>query len=129
MDRPQWLLDLNEVQLLALCIWSEARGEPYLGKLAVGHVVQNRVAAQSWFGQTMGAVILKPWQFSWFNEPTGPVQVDDACLAIADLTARNVTIDPTGGATHFHADYVKPDWAALMKFTGQIGRHLFYLGS
>jgi hypothetical protein len=33
--------------------------------------------------------------------------------------------DPTRGALFFHADYVKPGWNN-MKYTVQIGRHLFY---
>ena len=33
--------------------------------------------------------------------------------------------DPTKGALFFHADYVKPMWNN-MRYTAQIGRHLFY---
>ena len=33
----------SEVYLLAKCIYAEARGEPYAGKVAVGAVILNRV--------------------------------------------------------------------------------------
>ncbi len=69
MSSGQVQLDrLTEPQLLARCIWGEARGEPIQGKLAVAHVVLNRVKAQSYYGKTIRDVILKPWQFSCFNE-------------------------------------------------------------
>lgn len=60
--------DLDEPHLLALCIYREARGEGFLGKRAVGCVVRNRVNAQSYFGHSYDAVILRPYQFSSFNQ-------------------------------------------------------------
>jgi len=30
------------------------------------------------------------------------------------------------GALHFHATYIKPDWAAQRKQLARIGRHVFY---
>lgn len=32
--------------------------------------------------------------------------------------------DPTHGATHYHADYVNPDWG--YQRTVKIGKHIFY---
>ena len=32
----------------------------------------------------------------------------------------------TAGATHYHADWVNPDWASAYPQTAQIGVHLFY---
>lgn len=126
MNRPQWLLDLSELHLLALCIWSEARGEGSLGKLAVANVVMNRVARPSWWGNSIQSVILKPWQFSWFNAPAAPVTVDPISLTVAELVMGGATRDNTLGSTHFHATYVAPNWVNTMSFKCQIGRHLFY---
>ena len=35
-------------------------------------------------------------------------------------------IDITDGATHYHADYVKPAWAKTKTKTIEIGDHIFY---
>ena len=35
-------------------------------------------------------------------------------------------VDITDGATHYHADYVKPDWAKTKTRTTEIGDHIFY---
>jgi spore germination cell wall hydrolase CwlJ-like protein len=32
----------------------------------------------------------------------------------------------TEGATHYHADYVKPNWIDDMQLVGSIGEHIFY---
>ena len=34
--------------------------------------------------------------------------------------------DITLGATHYHANYVKPIWAQKLTLTTQFGRHIFY---
>lgn len=59
--------NLSDADLLALCIWREARGEGMLGKRGVAHVVCNRIAARSFFGHDVHSVILRPYQFSSFN--------------------------------------------------------------
>lgn len=38
----------SDAELLARCIWGEARSESVEGKLAVAHVVLNRVKAKSY---------------------------------------------------------------------------------
>ena len=35
-------------------------------------------------------------------------------------------IDPTGGATFYHAEYVKPKWRHSMSSSLKIGKHIFY---
>jgi len=139
MSSGQVQLDrLTEFQLLARCIWGEARGEPIRGKLAVAHVVLNRVKAQSYYGKTIRDVILKPWQFSCFNEndpnlakilSLNSINPDLAyCQAVADVALLADNPDPTGGGTHYHAPQVKPSWAGSeqMIFLCRIGNHLFY---
>ena len=58
---------LTDEQLVALCVWREARGEGNLGKRAVAHVIQNRASAGGWWGHDWRTVVLKPYQFSSFN--------------------------------------------------------------
>lgn len=48
------------------------------------------------------------------------------CLEIAGRAVEGKLIDRTGGATHYHADYVSPYWAKGQKPTVTIGRHIFF---
>jgi N-acetylmuramoyl-L-alanine amidase len=129
---------LPEVELLARCIWGEARGQSVQGKLAVAHVVLNRVNARAYYGRTIKEVVLKPWQFSCFNENDpnlakilglNVANPDLAyCHAVADVALLTDNPDPTGGATHYHATQVRPSWvsSAQMTFLCRIDNHLFY---
>lgn len=59
-----------DIQLLAKCMWLEARGEGIDGMYAVGHCVANRIGAPG-FPKTWSEVILSPNQFSW-TRPDDP---------------------------------------------------------
>ena len=50
--------------ILARTIWAEARGDGWEGMQAVASVVLNRVKQNSWYGKSIVAVCLFPWQFS-----------------------------------------------------------------
>jgi len=129
---------LSDAELLARCIWGEARSESIEGKLAVAHVVLNRVKAKSYYGHTVKEVMLKAWQFSCFNEndpnlakilalkPDNPGLAD--CQAVSDMALLGQSHDPTGGATHYHTTSIKPSWANSKQMTllCRIGNHLFY---
>lgn len=128
-----------EYALLALCVWREARGEPYRGKLGVAWSIRNRVYKHSWFGKDWEDVVLKPWQYSSFNtnDPNavklpGAPQQDPAwaeCMQVAEDVYANVIADPTGGATHYHVATMSPPppWAVTAQFKVQLGNQLFYV--
>jgi len=46
-------------------------------------------------------------------------------VASAVLEGRTYLAD-VGGATHYHADYVRPSWSRRLKKMDVIGRHIFY---
>lgn len=58
----------EELMTLSKIIWEEARGEPYIGKVAVGAVAMNRLETKSSeFGAENGKlleVLLKKWAFA-----------------------------------------------------------------
>lgn len=118
-----------------LCIFAEARGEPYDGQVAVGNVIRNRMKRHFFSNGTVVSTVCSPHQFSWMN--TGDAQrirvlaarwdeapLQTACQAWHESAVRLVV----GAATHYHADYVNPWWAkaAGIRFVRRIGRHLFY---
>lgn len=127
----------QSVRCMALNIYHEARGEPLQGKIAVAHVVLNRVAASQWPGQIC-AVVQQGGerrryrcQFSWWcdGRPDAPRDVAAwrESLLVALLIRRGATDDPTKGALWYHADTVSPYWAKVFKPYKKIGRHIFYV--
>ena len=133
--------DGKAVHTLARTIWGEARGEPVRGREAVAACVMNRVTLAlarggHWWGGDVISVCRAPYQFSCWN-PDDPnreklfaVDADDpvyrSCVRIARRAIRGALTDPTGGATHYHAEGVKPWWAAGRSPCARIGGHLFY---
>ena len=109
---------------------AEAVGEGADGMTAVAHVIKNR-ALQS--GASPGDVVREPKQFSAYSKPgdgARRAQRDPAIRAEVEKILTGVfdgqSADPTGGADHYHADYVSPGWAGSMTETTKIGRHHFY---
>ncbi len=139
---PGKFLPLNgEVELLARTLYGEARGETVRGKEAVAAVIINRVARAKerggyWWGDSLGLVCKKPWQFSCWNEGdpnlkkitavTPQNRVFQSCISIARRAASGALDDPTGGATHYHTKATNPPWARAKAPCFEIGNHLFY---
>lgn len=125
---------LTEENLLAWLLWGEAEGEGPLGQLAVAHAVLNRAAKPRWWGDSVRSVILAKNQFDgvarWPHYIAYPSHLvhppAGGYSAIATLALGGHTLDPTGGATHFHASWAAPAWAGQLRQTAVIGRHLFY---
>jgi len=127
----------DDLSIMARTVFGEARGEPYQGRLAVAHVILNRVRAGGWFGASVSEVCLKRWQFSCWN-PGDPnrarlfqVELDDRNLldcSRACLDALGGGEDPTTGATHYYATSlpVPPRWVRGRAPNVVIGRHAFF---
>ena len=127
----------DDVNLLGLVIWREARGEIDEAQLGVGCSIRNRVKKGGWWGNTYRTVILKPWQYSSFNEgdpnSTKFPDPNDAvwlqCLENASLIINGNCDDNTGGAQSYFdrsLDNNPPNWAATMTHTLDLGRLHFY---
>lgn len=117
-------------QDLRKTIAAEAAGEGETGMIAVGNVIRNRAERR---GKGLADVVREPKQFTGYEAPgEGALQIlqDPDQLAkidsIIDRMASGELPDVTGGADHYHADYVSPDWGGKMPKTTQVGSHLFY---
>jgi spore germination cell wall hydrolase CwlJ-like protein len=115
------------VMCLALNVYFEARSEPIKGQQAVAHVTLIRARERN---MRVCDVVFEPAQFSWtISDPkVTNEKAWAAALKVAQRAYRRKSTDPTGGANHYHADYVKPrtwDFAKLTR-TATIGRHVFY---
>lgn len=111
--------------LLARLINGEARGEPYIGQVAVGAVVMNRVKSPE-FPNTIAGVIYQKGQFSCvtdgqFNKP----MEKNSTVYKAAKEAMNGS-DPTNGALYFYnPKTTKSKWLFSLKTVATIGNHRF----
>lgn len=126
----------EDLTCLAQNIYFEARSEPTEGKLAVAHVVMNRVASR-YFPETVCGVVrdgtdrtLNKCQFSWYCDGKRDVVTDDTAwkesMHLASQVYWGRASDNSGGALWYHADYVKPFWRKAFVRGPKIGRHIFY---
>ncbi len=120
---------------LTEAIYFEARGEPVEGQIAVGEVVLNRVDAPNYPADVctvvhQGAGNAPACQFSYTCDGIPDRVTDAASWDLAGRIARYLLDGAprrfSGNATHYHADYVDPDWARAYPQTAHLGRHLFY---
>ena len=113
----------SDVMLLARLIYGEARGESYVGQVAVGAVVMNRIKSAS-FPNTMAGVIYQSYAFT---------AVDDGQINLTpDATAKQAAQDamngwdPTYGALYYYNPRTATSsWIFSRKTTVTIGNHVF----
>lgn len=141
--------DFNEeMKCMAENMYWESRNQSFRGLIAVGNVVMNRVK-DSRYPDTICEVVkqgpeIKSWksdkyypkrnscQFSWYCDgKSDSIPHPDAALfetvrMMAVKVAAGFFGDMTDGATHYHAYYVRPSWAATKTPTVRIDAHIFY---
>ncbi|HXL04174.1 MAG TPA: cell wall hydrolase [Bacillota bacterium] len=113
----------SDYELLAQVISGEARGEPYLGKVAVGAVVMNRVRSPL-FPSTVSGVIYDDWAFtSVYDGQIGCTPDPDSYRAAGEALSGR---DPTYGALYFYNPArVTSYWIFTRPVTTVIGNHYF----
>jgi len=139
-ERRKRVRDFHKQSVLCLArnIYYEARGEPVAGQYAVAEVTMNRRASRRYPNTVCEVVYQKNWDplrgryvgaFSWteFDSLPDPKGEDwQRALAIAEAVYYERYTPTLKGATHFHANYIKPDWAKEKYRVAKIGRHIFY---
>lgn len=111
------------INLLARIISAEGRGEPYIGQVAIGAVIMNRIEHPS-FPDTLAGIIYENGAFTalvdgQFNEPIA----ESAYAAARDALSG---WDPTGGCIYYY-NPSKTDNQFMKSRTVQkvIGEHYF----
>ena len=121
---------------LADAVYFESRGEPITGQIAVAQVVLNRAFSGFYPRDVCGVVYQNAHRYL-------ACQFTFACMGLsltvrepdarerAERIARDVLdgrlwVEDVGKSTHYHAYWVHPWWARLMKTLSQIGVHTFY---
>jgi N-acetylmuramoyl-L-alanine amidase len=115
----------NDVYVLSKIIAGEARGESYVGQVAVGAVIVNRVRNPN-FPNSVYGVVFEPGAFTavsdgqYYSEPTDSA-VKAARSAISGW-------DPTGGAIYYwNPATATSKWIWSRKIITRIGKHVFGL--
>lgn len=113
----------NDIQLMANAVYGEARGEDYIGQVAVAAVILNRVQSAT-FPNTVSGVIFEPRAFTAVAD--GQIWLtpnDQAKKAVMD--AMNGW-DPTGNAIYyFNPDTATSGWIWSRPQIKRIGKHIF----
>lgn len=113
----------NDIQLLANAVYGEARGEPYVGQVAVAAVILNRIESAT-FPNTVAGVIFEPRAFT--------AVADGQIYLTPNETAKEAVLDaingwdPTGNALYyFNPDTATSSWIWSRPQIKQIGKHIF----
>ena len=113
----------QNLNLLARAVYSEARGEPYTGQVAIAAVVLNRVR-DSRFPNTISGVIYQPGAFTAVNDG----QFNLAPNETAYKAARDALNgwDPTYGCIYyFNPATATSSWIWSRPIIIKIGKHNF----
>jgi hypothetical protein len=130
------------VVFLALCVWREARGEDIPTKIAIAHVVKNRVDREWGRQKTFQDVVTAPWQFSGMSAIGDPnliqypksydqtwkdsLEIAHSLVPMQGLDTSKS--DPTGGAVFYHDSSIEHPpsaWGDVVE-TYRSGRVTFY---
>ena len=144
---------VNDTELTCLAdnVYFEARNQGTAGWAAVIAVTLNRVqdhrfpntvcevvkqgpTRESWKKDGTWYPVRHKCQFSWYcdgkadivHKKDGKIYDEIQNLSYLSLIPTVKLLDITDGATHYHADYVKPAWAKTKTKTVEIGDHIFY---
>lgn len=123
--------------VLVKTIWGETRGESKLGRMAVVHVILNRIHTDNPIYKSyknVAQVCLRKYQFScWLDKLTmRHIKVDDTFKAVkadvdAAIRAYEHGIDYSNGALLYYSDIIDPPkWAAAYNQVNKIGLHNFF---
>lgn len=126
----------QERKCLAQTIYYEARSESRQGQMAVAEVVLNRVR-HPLYPDTICDVVFQGaerntgCQFTFTCDGSMGRAPRGWAWASANRLAAHAMLGyedgvKTGGATHYHANYVDPYWSHTLVRTGKVGTHVFY---
>lgn len=113
----------NDINLLARLIHGEARGESYIGKVAVGAVILNRMES-SLFPNTMAGVIYQKGAFDAVSDGQINLAPDSQSRKAAQDAINGW--DPSYGALYyFNPNTATNKWIWSRPVTVVIGNHRF----
>lgn len=113
----------SDVYLLAKTIYAEGRGEPYVGQVAIGAVILNRVR-NSAFPNTVSGVVYQKHAFTAVSDGQINLTPNDTAMKAARDAISGW--DPTGGALYYYNPAVATSaWIFDRQTITVIGKHVF----
>lgn len=113
----------SDLNLLAKCVYAEARGESYVGQVAIAAVVLNRVESPS-FPNTIAGVIYQPYAFTAVDD--GQINLTPNSTAYKAAQDALNGWDPTYGAIYYYNPATATSsWIWSRQTTVTIGNHVF----
>ncbi len=113
----------SNLNLLARCVYAEARGEPYTGQVAVAAVVLNRVRSPK-FPNTISGVIYQPLAFTAVADGQINLTPNDTAYKAARDALNGW--DPTNGCLYYYNPATATSkWIWSLKVELKIGKHSF----
>ena len=116
-------MSANDLKIMANAVYGEARGEPYIGQVAVAAVILNRMR-NSAFPNTASGVIFEPRAFT--------AVADGQIWLTPNETAKKAVRDalngwdPSDGAIYyFNPDTATSGWIWSRPQIKKIGKHIF----
>ncbi len=116
----------DDIYLLSRAITGEARGEPYVGQVAVGAVILNRTK-DSRFPHSIAGVVYQPGAFTAVDD--GQINMKPTQDSIKAAKDAMNGWDPSGGAVYYwNPATATSKWIWSLKPTLKIGKHWFSKG-
>lgn len=113
----------SDVYLLAKTIYAEGRGEPYVGQVAIGAVVMNRVRSAS-FPNSISGVVYQKGAFTAVDDGQINLTPNEKAMQAARDALNGW--DPTGGALYYYNPAVATSsWIFDRQTVTVIGKHVF----
>lgn len=113
----------DETYMLAQAINGEARGEPYIGQVAVAAVILNRVEHPS-FPNTISGVIFQPGAFTAVADGQMFLQPNESAFKAAKDALAGW--DPSSGAIYYYNPVTSTNrWIYSRPIIKTIGKHVF----
>lgn len=113
----------KEIELLSRLVNGEARGEPYIGQVAVAAVVLNRVRHDA-FPDTISGVIFQTGAFDAVWDGQFDLEPTASCIRAARDALNGW--DPTGGCIYYYNPVTATNqWIRTRAVQLTIGKHAF----
>ncbi|MCM1533938.1 MAG: spore cortex-lytic enzyme [Corallococcus sp.] len=113
----------SDLYLLSCCVYGEARGESYTGKVAVAAVILNRVKSSA-FPNSISGVIYQSGAFTCVSDGQINLGTNDECTRAAQDAMNGW--DPSGGALYyFNPATATSKWIWSRPQIVTIGKHIF----
>lgn len=113
----------SDVYLLAKTIYAEGRGEPYVGQVAIGAVIMNRIRSSA-FPNTISGVVYQKGAFTAVDDGQINLTPNETAMKAARDAINGW--DPTGGALYYYNPAVATSaWIFDRQTITVIGKHIF----